>query len=236
MFTKTARYYDAIYAARGKDYEGEANWIRASVEAEFPQKRISLLDVACGSGAHLAQLAPHFDVEGLDVDPAMIEVARERLPHVPFHVARMQDFSLERRFDVIMCLFSSIGYVKDEAELRQTCTNVFGHLNPGGIFLLEPWLAPEQFVAGQVGAVFIDQQDLKIARIELTERYHDTSVLRMHYMVGQASGVEQFAETHAMALFSEVTYRAALSSAGFKERFERSDLFIRGLYIGTKPK
>ncbi|HXF35524.1 MAG TPA: hypothetical protein VN603_13210, partial [Candidatus Acidoferrales bacterium] len=61
MFTKTARYYDAIYAARGKDYESEADWIRASVEAEFAERRVSLLDVACGSAAHLERLAPHFD-------------------------------------------------------------------------------------------------------------------------------------------------------------------------------
>lgn len=236
MFTKTARYYDAISAARGKDYEAEADWIRASVEAELPQRRIALLDVACGSAKHLARLASSFDVEGLDVDPAMIEVARERLPHVPFHVARMQDFSLERRFDVILCLFSSIGYVKDEAELRQTCETVFRHLNPGGIFLLEPWLRPDQFQAGQVNAIFIDQADMKISRIEIAERYGDTSVLRMHYMVGQPAGVEQFAETHAMALFTDEQYRSALRAAGFEERFERSDLFLRGLYIATKPR
>jgi SAM-dependent methyltransferase len=234
MFTKTARYYDAIYAARGKDYESEADWIRASVEAEFAARRVSLLDVACGSAAHLERLAPHFDVEGLDVDPAMIEVARERLPHVPFHVARMQDFSLERRFDVIICLFSSIGYVKDEAELRQTCANVYRHLNAGGIFMLEPWLGPDQFAAGTITGVFVNRNELKIARFEITERYADTSVLRMHYMVAQPSGVDQFEETHAMSLFPDETYRNALESAGFEVRFERSDVFIRGLYIATK--
>lgn len=234
MFTKTARYYDAIYAARGKDYESEADWIRASLEAEFEQRRISLLDVACGSAQHLERLAPHFDVEGLDVDPAMIEVARERLPHVPFHVARMQDFTLERRFDAIVCLFSSIGYVKDEAELRETARNVYRHLNADGIFMLEPWLTPDQFQPGKIDGVFVDRDELKIARFEIGERYGDTSVLRMHYMVAQPSGVDQFEETHAMALFPDTTYRSALEEAGFDVRFERSDLFIRGLYIATK--
>jgi SAM-dependent methyltransferase len=234
MFTKTARYYDAIYEARGKDYEAEADWIRASVEAEFAQRRVSLLDVACGSAQHLERLAPHFDVEGLDVDPAMIEVARERLPQVPFHVARMQDFALERRFDVIICLFSSIGYVKDELELRQTCANVYRHLNAGGIFLLEPWLDSDQFQAGTIHGVFVNRNEVKIARFEITERYGDTSVLRMHYMVAQPSGVDQFEETHAMALFSDQTYRDSLASAGFDVRFERSDIFTRGLYISTR--
>jgi SAM-dependent methyltransferase len=146
----------------------------------------------------------------------------------------MQDFILERRFDVIICLFSSIGYVKDAAELRQTCANVYRHLNAGGVFMLEPWLAPDQFQDGKIDGVFVNRNELKIARFEITERYGDTSVLRMHYMVAQPSGVDQFEETHAMSLFPDATYREALGSAGFDVRFERSDLFIRGLYIATK--
>ena len=71
MFTKSAAFYDAIYAARGKDYAAEAAWLRAAYR-NVAARSSRLLDVACGTGRHLSQLRNEFAVEGLDADPAMI--------------------------------------------------------------------------------------------------------------------------------------------------------------------
>ena len=65
-------------------------------------------------------------------DPAMIAIARERLPDVPLHVARMQDFTVEGRFAIVQCLFSSIGYVADENELQATIARFAGVVERGG--------------------------------------------------------------------------------------------------------
>ena len=53
MFSRSAHLYDAIYSF--KDYAGEAETLRALVEERAPGAR-SLLDVACGTGKHLAEL------------------------------------------------------------------------------------------------------------------------------------------------------------------------------------
>jgi trans-aconitate methyltransferase len=45
-------------------------------------------------------LGEAFRVEGLDVDPGMVDIARAKHPDVPIHVADMVDFDLGRRFDV----------------------------------------------------------------------------------------------------------------------------------------
>jgi len=233
MFTKTAAFYDAIYAARGKDYAAEAAWLRAAYRSVAKQGS-RLLDVACGTGMHLSELRTAFAVEGLDADAAMIAIARERLPGIPLHVARMQDFAIDGRFTIVQCLFSSIGYVADETELRATIAHFAGALEPGGMLVVEPWFTPAQWRDDDLDAVFVDRPDLKIARMSTNERYGTTSVVRFQYLVGEASGLSSFAESHALRLFDETQYRAAFESAGLRVREERTDLFTRGLYIGVK--
>jgi SAM-dependent methyltransferase len=233
VFTKSQAFYEAIYDARGKDYAAEAAWLRAAIAVGKPgAKRV--LDVACGTGAHLRFLHRQFEVAGEDADPAMIAIARERLPGVPLKVGRMQDLVVTEPFDAVMCLFSSIGYVADEAELRTTLARFAAAVNDGGLVIVEPWFGPDDFASGTMDASWVDQPQLKIARIGMTERYGTTAVIRYDYLVGEPTGVSSFSETHRLQLFSDEQYRAAFEAAGLKVRDERSDLFGRGLYIGVK--
>ena len=116
VYEKSARYYDILYS--GKDYAGEVARLLSILGVEPGEKRLSLLDVACGTGLHLEHLRNHFRVEGLAISPEQLEAARERCPDVAFHIGDMTDFNLGRRFDVVTCLFSSIGYVKTLPNLR----------------------------------------------------------------------------------------------------------------------
>jgi len=232
VFNKSQAFYEAINA-RGKDYAAEAAWLRAAIGVANPGAR-RILDVACGTGAHLRFMHSSFDVAGEDVDPTMIQIATERLPGVPFRVGRMQDLSVDRPFDVVMCLFGSIAYLADEAELRSTLVRFTNALNPGGLAIIEPWIGPEEWRDDTIEASFVDQPQLKIARIGASERYGTTSVTRYEYLVGEPAGMSGFSETHVQQLFSDAQYRAAFEAAGLKPRSERSDLFPHGLYIATK--
>ena len=106
MFDKAPELYDLFY--EWKDYRAEADTLRELIEARNPEAA-SLLDVACGTGTHLVHLRDRFEVAGLDIDPGLLSVAREKLPDVPLHRGDMRDFDLGRQFDVVACLFSSIG-------------------------------------------------------------------------------------------------------------------------------
>lgn len=138
MFTKSARFYDAIYS--WKDYPAEAQKLRSLIRQRNPQAR-TLLDVACGTGKHLELLREDFEVEGLDLDDDMLAIARERLPGVPLHHGSFSDFELGRTFDVVTCLFSSIGYAQTEANLRLAIAAMARHLSPGGVLIVEPMIA-----------------------------------------------------------------------------------------------
>lgn len=117
MFASTAGWYDAFYDAAGKDYRAESTAVLNRVRAHNPGAS-SLLDVACGTGRHLQVFAEQLDCVGLDVDAGMLDVARSRCPGMPLVQADMIDFVIDERFDVVTCLFSSIGYVKSLDGLR----------------------------------------------------------------------------------------------------------------------
>jgi SAM-dependent methyltransferase len=232
VFTKSQAFYEAIYA-RGKDYAAESAWLRAAIGVANPgAKRV--LDVACGTGAHLRFLHKQFEVAGEDADAAMIAIAKERLPGVPLRVGKMQDLTVDRPYDALMCLFGSIGYLADVAELRATFQRFADAVVTGGLVIVEPWLVPSDWRDGVIEASFVDQPTLKIARIGTSERYGTTAVTRYEYLVGEPTGMSGFSETHVQQLFTDEEYRSAFSAAGLKPRNERSDLFPHGLYIAAK--
>jgi ubiquinone/menaquinone biosynthesis C-methylase UbiE len=68
-FTTSARVYDLLYEAAGKSYDVEADQLHALIQSRRPGAA-SLLDVACGTGAHLLRLRRHYDVVGVDLAPA----------------------------------------------------------------------------------------------------------------------------------------------------------------------
>ena len=109
MYTKSAAFYDAIYSF--KDYAAESARLIALIAAHKRSRGRRLLDVACGTGSHLQHLSKHFEAEGLDASAEQLAIARAKCSGFAFHRGDMIDFDLGRQFDVVTCLFSSIGYV-----------------------------------------------------------------------------------------------------------------------------
>jgi SAM-dependent methyltransferase len=236
MFTKSAAFYDAIYGTM-KDYAGEAQQIHTLLQHSQRSSGTTLLDVACGTGGHLPFLQQYYQVEGLDLDAQMLEIARQRNPGMVFHQANMIDFDLGRQYDSILCLFSSIGYVKTVPLLYQTVQTMQRHLRPGGVLLVEPWLTPAVALSGHIGAVFVDQPDLKIARMNRNEVEGTVSVLNFHYLVATQEAIEHFTERHELGLFSQQDYLNAFRASGLEVIYDADPqkLMGRGLYIGVRP-
>ena len=62
----------------------------------FQQNRITegrVVDLGCGSGIWAKELAnAGYQVIGVDISPAMIELARQRVPNAEFHVGSFVEF------------------------------------------------------------------------------------------------------------------------------------------------
>lgn len=231
-FEKSAKFYDAIYT--WKKYDQEVDRLKAILAARG-HRQGKLLDVACGTGRHLALLNETFDVEGVELDPGMAAIARERIPGVLVTVGDMRDFDLGRRFDIVTCLFSSIGYMEEPDQLRQAIATMARHLTPGGLLVVEPWFHPHQFFDGHVAGEMHTGEKLKIARIGRSWTEGPISVMEMHHMVGTPECVETFVELHRMGLYTDGEYRAAFEAAGLRVEHDAEGLMGRGLYVGSAP-
>jgi ubiquinone/menaquinone biosynthesis C-methylase UbiE len=235
-YEKQAVYYDAIYAAQGKDYQKEAEQIHEVIKSYKRSSGSRLLDVGCGTGGHFGVLKDWYGVEGLDIDAHMLNVARQRFPGVAFHAGDMVDFQLPGRFDAITCLFSAIGYTRTLERMRAAVRNMGQHLAPGGVLVVEPWFGPDQWVVGKVHAAYVDRPDLKIARINISEREGSVSTFTYHFLVGSEGKVESFTERHELGLFTEEEYRSAFEAAGLEVALDKKGITGRGLYVGVKAE
>lgn len=210
MFDRTARYYDLFYEKGiGKDYAAEAR-----VVADLLPGARTLLDVACGTGLHLQHLRERFQCAGLDLDEGMLAIARERCPGVTLAQGDMADFDLGRSFDAVVCLFSSIGYVRTEERLRQAVASMAAHLEPRGTLLVEPWLQREVVVPGRIGVTHVEDDGVAATRMAHMRIAGDESILSFEYLIGTAAGIEHLTETHTMGLFTWEQYRDAFERAG----------------------
>lgn len=166
-----ADVYDTIYRhGQVKDYPAEAAELTALIRTRNP-RAASLLDVACGTGAHLAHLRNSFDpVAGVELSDAMRRIATARLPEVPIHHGDMREFALGVRFDAVTCLFSAIGYVRGDDELRAAVGRMAAHLNPGGVLVIEPWFTPDQWLDGHIGHTVAQVDDRTVVRMSFSSR------------------------------------------------------------------
>jgi SAM-dependent methyltransferase len=235
-FTSSARVYDLLYEAAGKDYEFEADELHALIQSHRPGAA-SLLDVACGTGAHLLHLRRDYAVAGVDLAPAMLEEARSRLPDVPLIEGDMRSFALDRTFDAITCLFSAIGYLRSTAELDEAVQTMRSHLAPGGVLVVDGWVRRQSWHdPGTMQVLSSSRDGLGAARLAVSRRDGVRTTLELHHLVGSIDGVEHLVESHDMTLFSDDEYREAFERAGLTVDVTVSPHPDRDRYIGTIPR
>jgi ubiquinone/menaquinone biosynthesis C-methylase UbiE len=233
MFTRSAASYDALYFSM-KDYAKEAASVAELIRTHHPRGH-SVLDVACGTGEHAKLLATvhGFEVDGIDADPGMLELARAKHPRGVFSQADMVAFDLGRRYDAVVCLFSSIAYVQTLPRLSAALGCFRRHLAPGGVVLLEPFLKPEDIRPGHTHTLSVESAGNKITRTSRSEVEGTLFKLLLDYTVEGPGGVERFSEPHELGLFTIAEMLAAFESAGLAATHSEGGPAGRGLYIAS---
>jgi SAM-dependent methyltransferase len=234
MFSSSTDLYDAIYS--WKDYASEAANIRTLIEQETPDA-LSVLDVACGTGEHIRQLLQlkSYDVTGIDIEPGFVEIAAAKNPQARFICADMKDFELNTRFDVILCLFSAIGYLRTVDNVQRAILQFARHVAPGGLILVEPWFSPDQWNPSTVHVISTEANDTKVVRMSRSDVNGRISTVDFHYLVGTLAEIRHFRELHEMGLFTPEEMMVCFEDAGLHVRFDPDGLTGRGLYI-AKPR
>ncbi len=118
----------------------------------------SLLDLGCGTGRVSLELAgADCAVTGLDLDPELIEVLRERAAEqeapIDAVVGDARQFELGRRFDLVLAPMQLVQLLESAAERRSLLLSAARHLEPGGrlaVALLD--LTSEEVWAAEPGS------------------------------------------------------------------------------------
>ena len=127
-----ARRYAARFdelARSGHDPHGEAAFV-----ARLAQPGVRVLDAGAGTGRvgqRLHELG--YRVVGVDVDPEMVDVARERAPEVPWRVADLAGLDLGTEFDVVVSAGNVVPLVAD--AVPTVVERLARHLVPGGLLV-----------------------------------------------------------------------------------------------------
>ena len=136
------------YELFGWDYEirnplsdDEVSWyLKYAVNIGGP-----ILELACGTGRLLSIIAENgFDIDGIDLSQAMLKNASKRLRALPsevqsrirLHHKDITDFSLDRRFGLILIADGSFSVLATKEQQISCLRHVYNHLRADGIFLI----------------------------------------------------------------------------------------------------
>jgi predicted TPR repeat methyltransferase len=173
-----------------------------------------ILDLACGTGI-LAKILSNngHQVHGIDISPQMIEIARKKstgLPDTAFQVQNMTKFFIDKRFDLITCVFDSINYVLDPSALRSMFTRVHSALNKHGFFLFDSNTHSEYKKYHETG----------LARVLGEERF--TQSFTYDRRKRNAATIFEFldgaVEVHNQRPYDRADLKPFLKKAGFKKK------------------
>ena len=123
---------------------------RTDVETQFAihtlgiQPHHQVLDLCCGQGRHSIALAKTgLDVTGVDLSEEMLAIATSQANDANVDLglrrADMRDLpdDLENRFDAIINMFSSFGYLESEKDDQQVLHQIHRVLKPGGKLIMD---------------------------------------------------------------------------------------------------
>jgi 2-polyprenyl-6-hydroxyphenyl methylase/3-demethylubiquinone-9 3-methyltransferase len=153
-------FFDACAEQYAETHGDPANLLRYRLaliceRAHFQPSDV-VLEIGCGNGLHLLALADSFDRGiGIDLSPAMLQVARRQVARSPWRQKLQFTVDLAEQLgsvaDASIDVAFSVGALEHMLDKGRVVGNVFRVLRPGGRFIcLTPnghylwyrWLAP----------------------------------------------------------------------------------------------
>lgn len=229
-----ASQYDLMY--KWKDYKKEAALLEKYIRTYLVKKKYKLLDLACGTGEHHRFLSKKIEVQGLDLNKKMLQIARKKNPNISYKHGDMTSFTLKEKYDVVTCLFSSIGHLRSYTDFEKMIACVVQHLNPGGVFLIEPFIDKKDFKKNFNDARLHVDGPQSFCRIALSQMRGNNLELNFHCLYSDGKNVHY---THAQEynyLFQKEKLLQIMTRHGLSSTQQPEGLLsYRGLLIGVLP-
>jgi SAM-dependent methyltransferase len=130
-------YYHLLYNHR--NYNEAHAFIENLCKHLHLNEHARVWDLACGKGRHsLALHQQGLDVIGTDLaENSIAEAQKSAEPGLDFLVHDMREPFKQNYFDVVLNLFTSLGYFSDECDNEKVFKNVDLSLKQGGLFVID---------------------------------------------------------------------------------------------------
>jgi SAM-dependent methyltransferase len=181
-----------------------------------------VVDLGCGSGIWARELVQAgYDVVGIDLSPAMIALARRRVPRGDFRAESLMTSKLPR-CRAVTCLGEPFNYLFDERggpeRLGEVFRRVYAALEPGGAFIFD---VAELGRNADRQVAYIEGDDWAcIVRFETEpERQQLTRHIVAFRKVGRH--YRRSEEVHRLQLYRGGALLELLRAAGFRARLVR---------------
>jgi SAM-dependent methyltransferase len=155
-YATLARYYDLEHGAFQDDF---ALYLGFAARTGSP-----LLEFGCGTGRLLVALAEAgFDITGVDVSPAMLDLARAKLagrPGLPGKVDLVQadarEVDLPGRYALAFWALNSIMHLPSQADQQRALARAHALLRGGGLLILDLFQPDPQLLVEADGRLLHD--------------------------------------------------------------------------------
>ncbi|MGC2493999.1 class I SAM-dependent methyltransferase [Candidatus Binatus sp.] len=198
---------------------------RAEKESAFVARTLglkpgaSVLDLCCGQGRHSVQLAKRgFKVTGLDLNAEYLDLASKAAEAAKVTIETvagdMREIPFENKFDAIVNMYSSFGYLESEAEDLKVLESAVKALKAGGQLLLDmlnrEW-AIDNYIqndwhTGADGTLYVERRDLDLA----------TSCMHVHFIVVDPKGGRRESIGHIIRLYTLTEMTRLLERVGMR--------------------
>ena len=223
-----ARVYDGLMGH--VPYDSWARYLFGRAGSILGYRADSILDLACGTGSLLARLRGRVaDLYGLDRSPAMLALARARLPSAHWKRGLLQGPLPYRpgQFPWIVSTHDSLNYLVRPSHLERHFQAVAGVLHEQGLYSVDV-VTEENVRRNHAGRTFASESDglhVSIQRQYDSSRRRLVSAITVRTVDGQSS-----TETHEQRCHAVEEVVQAAGSAGLVL------VALEGDYSGRPPR
>lgn len=232
-YAQLSKYYDVLH--NKKNYEAEAKFFINLINKYKKSKGNRLLDVACGTGSHLFYFKKRFYGEGIDLNKNLIKIAKNKNPDLKFKIEDMRNFKINKKFDIITILFSSIAYLKNKNEINKTLKNVYNHLATGGILIIETLYLKKSFREIKNHLREYSDDSFSIKRVIDAKIKDNVAELQAKYFVKEKNKKETIIKDNLkIPLLTKNELIKSLSKIGFKIKIQQYNQTKTTIFICIK--
>lgn len=202
-FNLYGKYYDLLY--RNKNYLAESSYIDICIRNNFPNA-LTILEFGSGTGGHgLILKKSGYDIFGLERSEKMVNEAKFR--GYPCEQADITDFTIDRKFDVVVSLFHVISYITSNSALEGVFRNASECLNSGGLFIFDVWYSPAVYYQKPETRIKrVENNEIEVVRIAEPEIRTSENIVNVSYTImvkeKETGNWIEFRENHPMRHFS----------------------------------